>query len=333
MAAIIPALRKHLNDTMNAVPHDHVLPRSAARGRPTRRRSQATLGLGLGLLAPALTILLLMTIAPAIYIFVSSLFNTELMNPGAARFVGLGNYAQIVSTPGIWQSLGATVLFVVLAVAIELVLGLVLALLLARKMIESNLLTGLIILPMAMTPAVSALIFRELLDPNFGWVSYYLQAWHLSAQPIAWLSDATTSWIALIGLNVWQWTPFVALILLAGLQGIPQEPREAAAVDGANAWQSFVHVTLPLLRPFIAIALLLRMIDAFKTFDAIQVLTGGGPGTATETVNLSIYRVALQDFNVGAASALGVCFLLLLALVVGQLLRLFARYTDVLEEE
>ncbi len=159
-----------------------------------------------------------------------------------------------------------------------------------------------------------------------------LQAWHLTSQPIAWLSDPTTSWIALIGLNVWQWTPFVALILLAGLQGIPQEPREAAAMDGANAWQSFFHITLPLLRPFIAISLLLRVIDAFKTFDIIQVLTGGGPGTATETVNLSIYRVALQDFNVGAASALGVCFLILLAIVVGQLLRLFARYTDVMEE-
>jgi len=208
----------------------------------------------------------------------------------------------------------------------------VLAVLLARKMLESNLLSGLIILPMAMTPAVSALIFRELLDPNFGWVSYYLQAWHITSQPIAWLSDPTTSWIALIGLNVWQWTPFVALILLAGLQGIPQEPREAAAVDGANAWQSFLHITLPLLRPFIAIALLLRVIDAFKTFDIIQVLTGGGPGTATETINLLIYRVSLQDFNVGAASALGVCFLILLAIVVGQLLRLFARYTDVMED-
>lgn len=316
---------------MNAVPHQHSLSRSAARGRQRRRRVPAALGLGL--LAPALIILLLLTIAPALYIFVSSLFNSELMNPGAARFVGLGNYAQIVSDPGTWHDVGVTVLFVVLAVAVELVLGLALALLLARKMLESNLLAGLIILPMAMTPAVSALIFRELLDPNFGWVSYYLQTWHLTTQPIAWLSDPTTSWIALIGLNAWQWTPFVALILLAGLQGIPQEPREAASVDGANAWQAFLHITLPLLRPFIAISLLLRVIDAFKTFDAIQVLTGGGPGTATETINLSIYRVALQDFNVGAASALGVCFLLLLAIVVGQLLRLFGRYTDVLEEE
>lgn len=301
-----------------------------ALGRPRRARSQAPTGLAL--LAPALLILLLMTIAPAIYIFGSSVFNTELMNPGAARFVGLGNYAQIVGNPDVWHDIGVTLLFVGAAVTLEFVIGLLLALLLSRKMAESNLASGLLILPMAMTPAVSALIWRELLDPNFGWVSYYLQTWGLTPQPIAWLSDTTTSWIALIGLNVWQWTPFVALILLAGLQGIPLEPREAASVDGANSWQSFLYVTLPMLRPFIAIALLLRVIDAFKEFAEIQVLTGGGPGTATETVNLLIYRVALQDFNVGAASALGVCFLILLSLVVRQLLRLFARYTDVLED-
>jgi multiple sugar transport system permease protein len=314
---------------MTAIPQEP-LARNRALDQPRRSSPQATIGLAL--LLPALAILVLMTIAPAIYIFYSSFFNTELMNPGAARFIGVGNYAQILTNPEVWHDVGVTLLFVVLAVTLELVLGLLLALLLARKLLESKLASGLIILPMAMTPAVSALIWRELLDPNFGWVSYYLQAWHLTSQPIAWLSDTTTSWMALIGLNVWQWTPFVALILLAGLQGIPTEPREAAAVDGATSWQAFLHVILPMLRPFIAIALLLRVIDAFKTFDAIQVLTGGGPGTATETINLMIYRVALQDFNVGAASALGVFFLILLSVVVQQLLRMFARYTDVLED-
>jgi multiple sugar transport system permease protein len=314
---------------MKAIPQEPPA-RDRVLDQPRRSSPQATIGLAL--LLPALAILVLMTIAPAIYIFYSSFFNTELMNPGAARFIGVGNYAQILTNPEVWHDVGVTLLFVVLAVGLELIFGLLLALLLARKMLESSLASGLVILPMAMTPAVSALIWRELLDPNFGWVSYYLQAWHLTSQPIAWLSDTTTSWMALIGLNVWQWTPFVALILLAGLQGIPTEPREAAAVDGANSWQAFLHVILPMLRPFIAIALLLRVIDAFKTFDAIQVLTGGGPGTATETINLMIYRVALQDFNVGAASALGVFFLILLSFVVQQLLRMFARYTDVLED-
>lgn len=311
------------------VQSDSIAQRNAASRRAGRSWRPSP---GLPLLVPALAILALMTIAPALYIFVSSVFNTELMNPGAARFVGLGNYAQVLSNPDVWHDVGNTLFFVCAAVAIELVLGLLLALLLARRLLESNLLAGLLILPMAMTPAVSALIWRELLDPNFGWISYYLQTWHLTDAPIAWLSDTTTSWMALIGLNVWQWTPFVALILLAGLQGVPAEPKEAAAVDGANAWQAFVHVTLPLLRPFIAIALLLRVIDAFKTFDTVQILTGGGPGTSTEVINLLIYRVALQDFNVGAASALGVCFLLLLAFVVQQLIHILSRSTDIMED-
>jgi multiple sugar transport system permease protein len=283
------------------------------------------------LLAPAMTILLAMTIAPAIYIFGASLFNFELMNANAAHFVGLGNYIETLTNPAVWWGLAATLLFVVLAVGLELLLGLVVALLLSRKIPEGNLLSALFILPMAMTPAVSALIWRELLDPNFGWVSYYLQAWHLTAVPIAWLSDPVTSWVALIALNVWQWTPFVALILLAGLQGIPADLREAASIDGAGGIQFFFNITLPLLQPFIAIALLLRVIDAFKTFDIIQVLTGGGPGTATETINLMIYRTALQDFNVGAASALGVCFLIFLMIVVQRLMKAFPLSTQATE--
>jgi multiple sugar transport system permease protein len=132
-------------------------------------------------------------------------------------------------------------------------------------------------------------------------------------------------------MDVWQWTPFVALILMAGLQGLPQEPKEAAAVDGATGWQLFVTITLPMLRPFIAIAVLLRTLDAFKTFGTIKVLTGGGPGTSTEIVNLTIYRVALQDFSVGAAAALGITFLIMLSIIVPQLLTVMARNTDLVE--
>ncbi len=118
---------------------------------------------------------------------------------------------------------------------------------------------------------------------------------------------------------------------MAGLQGISPEPKEAAAVDGAQGWQLFMYITLPLLRPFIAIAVVLRALDAFKTFGTIKVLTGGGPGTSTEIINLTIYRVALQDFSVGSAAALGISFLLLLSIIVPQLLKVIARNTDILE--
>ena len=149
-------------------------------------------------------------------------------------------------------------------------------------------------------------------------------------EPIAWLSNPQTSWFTVISLDVWQWTPFVALILMAGLQGIPPEPREAAAVDGAEGWRLFWDVTFPLLRPFVAIAVLLRTLERSRR-SAPSVLTGGGPGISTEIINLTIYRTALQDFSVGAAASLGIAFLVFLSILVPQMLRILARNSDLVE--
>jgi multiple sugar transport system permease protein len=168
------------------------------------------------------------------------------------------------------------------------------------------------------------MIFRELLSPTTGWVDYYMGQVGLGAH-FDWLGGSNTAWIAIIGLDVWQWTPFVALILMAGLQSLPQEPMEAASIDGASSWQSFRFITLPMLMPFVAIAVTLRTIQAFKTFDSFAVLTNGGPGTSTEIINLNIYRVALQSFRIGAASALAMVFLILLSLLVPLLLRVAGR--------
>ena len=284
------------------------------------------------LVAPALLVLLTMTIFPVIYLLDSSFYNFNLMNPDAARFVGLQNYRFIVTDPDVWHSILITLLFVVLAVSIEVLLGLLLAFALARQSVENSIASAVLILPMAVTPVVSALIWRELFNPNYGWIDYYLQQMGLIRAPIEWLSSPGTAWVTLLSLDVWQWTPFVALILMAGLQGISPEPKEAAAVDGARGWQLFWYITLPMLRPFIAIAVVLRALDAFKTFGTVKVLTGGGPGTSTEIINLTIYRVALQDFSVGAAAALGLFFLVLLSIIVPQLLNIMARNTDILEE-
>ena len=229
------------------------------------------------------------------------------------------------------HSMLVTILFVVAAVGIELVLGLLLALMLAPKSRSNAAAATLLILPMAVTPVVSALVWRELFNPNYGWVNYYLRQIGIMNEPIAWLSNPQTSWFTVISLDVWQWTPFVALILMAGLQGIPPEPREAAAVDGAEGWRLFWDVTFPLLRPFVAIAVLLRTLEAFKTFGTIRVLTGGGPGISTEIINLTIYRTALQDFSVGAAAALGIAFLVFLSILVPQMLRILARNSDLVE--
>jgi multiple sugar transport system permease protein len=219
-----------------------------------------------------------------------------------------------------------------IAVTLEMVIGVLLAVPLAAKTRGNTVATALLLLPFAITPAVSALIFRQLLDPNFGWIDHYLGAIGITSEPIEWLSNPGTAWIALIGLDVWQWTPFVALILMAGLQGVPEEPQQAAAIDGAKRWQVFRYITLPLLLPFVAVALLLRVVEAFKTFASVQVLTGGGPGRSTELVNTTVYRVALQDFSVGAAAALGIVFLIVLLALIPQLLRLLNRRTELFED-
>jgi multiple sugar transport system permease protein len=296
--------------------------------KPTRDESN---GLGWALVMPAVGVLLLMTIFPALYLLWASFRRFNLMMPDNATFIGLENYRNIVTNGDIRYSMVVTILFVLAAVGIELVLGLLLALMLAPKSRSNAAAATLLILPMAVTPVVSALVWRELFNPNYGWVNYYLRRIGIMGEPIAWLSNPQTSWFTVISLDVWQWTPFVALILMAGLQGIPPEPREAAAVDGAEGWRLFWDVTFPLLRPFVAIAVLLRTLEAFKTFGTIRVLTGGGPGISTEIINLTIYRTALQDFSVGAAASLGIAFLVFLSILVPQMLRILARDSDLVE--
>ena len=255
-------------------------------------------------MTPTLVLLALMTIIPTIYLLRASVRNDTLLNP-SGRFVGLANYSNALTDPTFWHSLLITIGFVIAAVALEMLLGMALSLPLAGERLSSNWGTTLLLLPFAITPVVSAMIFKELLNPNYGWVDYYMGRLGLPAH-VEWLSNPTTAWIGLIGLDVWQWTPFVALILIAGLQSLPHEPREAAAIDGASTWQTFWHVTLPQLKPFIAIAMVLRTIQAFKTFDSFKVMTDGGPGDSTEILNLAIYRIALQSFRIGAAAAIAI---------------------------
>jgi multiple sugar transport system permease protein len=302
-----------------------------ATAPPVTRRAGSESAMGWSLVCPAVVILLLMTISPTIYLLQSSFFSFTLLNPELKRFVGLQNFVQVVLDPTIRQDILVTLLFVFLAVGIELIAGLILAVALAPRSLSNTIGSTILLLPFAVTPVVSALIWRQLLNPNYGWVDYYLQRLGIIRRPIEWLSSAPTAWIAIVGLDVWQWTPFVALILMAGLQGIPKEPQEAAAVDGANAWQTFWHVTLPQLRPFIALAVLLRLVEAFKTFGTVQILTGGGPGRATELISLTLYRIGLQDFQIGAAAALGILFLILLSIIVSQLLQVLGKNTELLE--
>jgi multiple sugar transport system permease protein len=312
----------------HAVPGRQVTSPTAPPSVPATRRRPARAGRAAPwlLMSPSLALLLVMTVFPAAYIFWSSVHSQTLLG-GTSQFVGLQNYRDAVTDPGHQHALLVTVAFVLVAVVLELVLGLLLALPLAAQSRSNNVATALMLLPFAVTPAVSALIFRELANPNYGWIDWLMGSVGLPGH-VEWLSNPSTAWVILIGLDVWQWTPFVSLILMAGLQSMPQEPLEAAAIDGASRLQTFRYVKLPLLTPFLAIAVVLRVIQAFKTFDSFKVLTGGGPGSSTENLNLDIYRVALQSFRIGAASATAVIFLVLLSLLVPLLLRVIGRGSD-----
>lgn len=277
-------------------------------------------------MAPSMIVLLLMTVAPALFIFYSAFRNDKILG-GVGRFVGFNNFTEALSNASVRQAFLITLAFVAGAVILEMLLGFALALPLAAQTTANKVGAALMLLPFAVTPAVAAMVFKQLLNPNYGWVGYYLGQLGFP-KGVDLLGDPTSAWIVLLILDIWQWTPFVALILMAGLQSLPAEPREAALVDGASPWQMFRHITLPAMIPFIAIAAVLRTIQAFKTFDSFKILTGGGPGSSTEIINLGIFRVGLQSFNVGLACALGVIFLIILSLLIPLMLRVIGRRSD-----
>ena len=221
--------------------------------------------------SPAMLVLLVMTVAPTLFILYSSVRSDTILG-GAGTFVGLDNFVTALTDPSTLHAFWVTLLFVAVVVILEMVLGLALAIPLSRQSAASKVAATLMLLPFAITPVVASMIFKQLLNPNYGWIPYYLQL--LGAPPhLDLLGDPTTAWLVLIVFDLWEWTPFICLILMAGLQAAPVEPREAAMVDGATTWQLFRHITLPALTPFLAIALVLRVIQAFKTFDSFKTIT------------------------------------------------------------
>ena len=238
------------------------------------------------------------------------------------RFVGFDNYLQLWGDPQFINSLTVTVGFVGLSVAIETVLGLALALFCLREFRGIRLLRTILIIPMVITPVVVAIVFRLIYASDAGMLTAFSEA--LGGQPVQILGDPTRAFLGLIALDVWEWTPLMFLILLAGLQSLPVEPLEAARVDGAGPWRTFVDHTLPMLRPVLAVAIVLRTIDAFGTFDQVFVLTHGGPGESTKMISILGYDTAFKFQQTGYASALFVTMgliVLALALAAVRLLR------------
>jgi len=268
-------------------------------------------------LAPALIVLALITILPFVMNIFNSLKDYYLVRPGYPPFVGLENFRRILFyDPTFWKSLLITLAFTGGSTAITFWLGLLIAGLLSPGGVLRNFVRAVMLLPMAATPVAVAFTWRIMYSPSLGIINYLLGS--LGLPQSEWIGSPKTALLSVILVDVWQWTPFMTLIMLAGLMSLPQEPFEAAVIDGAGGWQIFRFVTLPLVKPVAMTALLFRVIDSLKTFDIIFVLTRGGPGNATETLNLHTYLKGFSYLRIGEASALAV-IMLALVFILSQL--------------
>jgi multiple sugar transport system permease protein len=260
------------------------------------------------LLAPALLLLLLITTAPLVYLLWASLQRLDMSMPWLSGFAGLANYTKMGSDPRFWNSLTLTVVYTASTVVLQVVIGLALALLVLQIPKGQGVLRVAAILPIVLAPVVVGLFWRTLvLAPDFGLVDLVTRALGLGSHN--WLGDPQLALISVIAIHTWQWTPFAFLVLLATLATLPPDVFEASRLDRAGAWQRFRYITLPLIRPAIVMVIILRTMTALSAFAAIFAATGGGPGSATEILNLYAYRTSFTELNIGYGASLATVLL------------------------
>lgn len=280
------------------------------------------------LVSPALLVTAAVALFPLAWTVWESLHHHDLRMPWLGRpFVGLANYVEILGDARFWGAMLHTLFFTAVTVALELGLGLFLALAMNQAFRGRGLVRAAVLVPWAIPTVVAALLWRFLFDTQAGIANAALTGLGVLDEPIVWFVRAATAWVPVILADVWKTTPFVALLLLAGLQGIDPALYEAAAVDGAGVWRRLWSVTLPLLKPALAVSLVFRTLDAFRVFDLIYVLTGGGPGTATEPIALYAFNALFSNLRFGYGAALSVIVFLvtfLLALLYLKGLGAFA---------
>lgn len=267
------------------------------------------------LVAPCVLFLLLVGLYPTIYVFALSF--SEFHPGGALEWMGLNNFIRAFASPRFWHGLYVTGWFAILSVGVQLLFGFVMAI--SLQAIDARirkLMTTLFLIPFMITPAVVAVLWRLIYHPTFGPLNHTLSLFGIKGPE--WVAS---QWAlpALVVADVWQWTPFMTILLLAGLQSLSREIYEAAYVDGATAWQAFKDMTLPLMKPFIFLAIFLRFIDAFKMFDLVFVVTRGGPGDLTESIAYFTYVMGFKYFDLGLAAALSVIQLIII-IIMGKLL-------------
>jgi multiple sugar transport system permease protein len=257
---------------------------------------------------PAVAVMMAVIIFPWLFTFFMSVHDWRIGQ--AKTFVGLDNYLKLVNDERFRDSVTRTLVFTALSVVLPVILGVASALVFHRKFPLRGLLRGVFIMPMMATPVAVALVWTMMFHPQLGVLNYLLSL--VGIPPSLWVFDQATVIPSLVLVETWQWTPLVMLIVLGGLAALPTEPYESALIDGATPWQMFRNITFPLVLPFIMVATIIRTIDAVKAFDTIFVITLGGPGTASETINLYLYTVAFAFYDIGYASAMVVVFMVVI---------------------
>ncbi|HEX5290775.1 MAG TPA: sugar ABC transporter permease [Streptosporangiaceae bacterium] len=300
-----------------------ILPRGH---RPAAGRRAATdRRLGYALVAPAVIVLLAITAYPIVANVWNS-FHFDNLSFGALphRFVGADNYGKMFSSAQWLAALERTLGFTVVTIVVDIVAALGLAVMLNRKFVGRGVVRASILVPWAVPTVVSALLWKTMFDPRAGFVDYFLGGIHGSWSSLTWLNASVwRSWAVIFIADSWKNIPFVAIILLAGLQVIPTEVYEAARIDGATGWRAFRRVTLPLLKPALSVALIFRTLQALLVFDVVFIMTGGGPGTSTETLSFFNFFTFIDSTDFGYGGAISVVLVLLALIVAGGYVRLF----------
>lgn len=273
-------------------------------------------------LLPSLLVITLTQLYPLSTGFYMSLTRWRIID-NTGRFIGLTNYLHILQNVDFWSAFLRTLVFSFVTIISQLIIGFILATLIDSYITKPGIINTAFLLPMITAPAVVGLLFKWLFNANFGLVTYLLSLFKLRG--IVWLSHPILSLVAICIAEIWQFTPFVILIFYAGLQSIPVEPFEAAVIDGANKLQEIYYITIPMLKPIVTFVVVMRLMDTFRLFDKIYIMTGGGPGTATETFSLYNYRMAFRSLKMGEGSSIAVLTLVTLSVLIMWFLKAISR--------
>jgi len=296
----------------------------AAAGAGQRRHGSFSLAardrrFGYGLVAPAVIVLLAITAFPLVYNVWNSFHHVDYLFPAAlGSFAGVHNYSEMFTGGQFLPSLYRTLGFTAVSVAVEFAIGLALALALNRRFHGRPLVRAAILIPWAVPTVVSGLLWKSMFDPQNGFVNYILQSLHLPLAHTTWLGQTWTAWAAILVADAWRNTPFIALLLLAGLQVIPRDVYEAAKIDGAGVLRTFVRITLPILKPAIMVALIFRTLSSFLIFDVIYAMTNGGPGDSTQVLAYLNWFAMFNESNYGLGAAISVA-LMVISLIIAAI--------------